>query len=144
MKPLFDYLNSLEYLTDLLYLVPLLLVAGVLDGIAGGGGIIALPAYLLTGMPPQNAYACNKIQSCLGTSCSCAKFIKGKYIDFQSVIAATPFAIAALFAATNLVIGIPSNVIKIIICSAIFGNTSQIFLIRSLSNADNGASITSG
>ena len=56
----------------------------LIDGIAGGGGIIALPAYLITGMPPQNAYACNKIQSCLGTSCSAAKFIKDKYVDFKT------------------------------------------------------------
>ena len=81
MERFFEYINRLEYLYDLFYLIPLLLAAGVLDGIAGGG-IIALPAYLLTGMPPQNAYACNKIQSCLGTTCSCSKFIKDKYIDF--------------------------------------------------------------
>ena len=134
MEHFLEYIGTLEYRFDLFYLVPLLLIAGVLDGIAGGGGIIALPAYLLTGMPTQSAYACNKIQSCLGTSCSCAKFIKGKYIDFQSVIAATPFAIAASFAATNLVIGIPSNVIKIIICCCMPIPVVLMFVRRKVSS----------
>ena len=68
----------MEYLGDLWYLVPLLFVAGVLDGIAGGGGIIALPAYLLTGMPVHSAYACNKLQSGMGTFCSCFKYVREK------------------------------------------------------------------
>ena len=123
----------MQYLYDLIYLVPLLLAAGILDGIAGGGGIIALPAYLLTGMPPQNAYACNKIQSCLGTSCSCAKFIKDKYIDFKVVLCALPFTIGASFLSTKLVMSIPSEVIKIIICCCMPIPVVLMFLRRKVS-----------
>lgn len=133
MEGLLEYLNSLTYLYDLIYLVPLLLVAGVLDGIAGGGGIIALPAYLLTGMPPQNAYACNKIQSCLGTSTSCAKFVKDKYIDFKAVLFALPFAVGASYIATRLVISIPDELIKIIICCCLPIPVALMFFKRKLS-----------
>ena len=81
----------MEYLFDLIYAVPLLLIAGILDGIAGGGGIIAMPTYMLTGMPMHSVYACNKLQSGLGTMCSCAKFIKDKYIDFKTVVFSSRF-----------------------------------------------------
>ena len=35
-------------------------VAGFIDSIAGGGGLIATPALLLAGLPPLNALATNK------------------------------------------------------------------------------------
>ena len=124
----------MEYLNDLFYLVPLLLIAGVLDGIAGGGGIIALPAYLITGMPPQNAYACNKIQSCLGTSCSAAKFIKDKYVDFKTIAIALPFTIVASYLSTHLVMSIPSEIIKIVICCCIPIPVVLMFLRRKISS----------
>ena len=81
----------MEFLSDLIYLVPLLFIAGVLDGIAGGGGIISLPSYLLTGMPIHSAYACNKLQSGGGTLCSGIKYIKEGLADVKAALVALPF-----------------------------------------------------
>ncbi|MFA6437829.1 MAG: TSUP family transporter [Bacteriovoracaceae bacterium] len=39
------------------------LFAGLIDAIAGGGGMIALPALLSVGVPPQAALGTNKFQS---------------------------------------------------------------------------------
>lgn len=35
-------------------------LAGFLDAIAGGGGLITIPAYLISGLPVHMVYACNK------------------------------------------------------------------------------------
>lgn len=43
------------------------LVAGFIDAIAGGGGLITVPALLATGLPPQVALGTNKLQACCGT-----------------------------------------------------------------------------
>ena len=134
MEAILEYLGKLGYLLDLTYLVPLLLIAGILDGIAGGGGIIALPAYLLTGMPAQNAYACNKIQSGLGTSCSCARFIKDKYIDFKTVLIALPFTVCASLTATEIIQSIDADVIKIVIICCMPIPVGLMFLRRRLSS----------
>ena len=54
------------------YVYALLLLAGVaggfIDAVAGGGGLITVPALLATGMPPQVALGTNKLQSSFGTS----------------------------------------------------------------------------
>ena len=42
-------------------------VAGFIDSIAGGGGLITIPALLLSGLPPQLALGTNKVGCCLGT-----------------------------------------------------------------------------
>ena len=44
------------------------LLAGFVDAIAGGGGLITLPALLWVGLPPQLALGTNKLQSSCGTS----------------------------------------------------------------------------
>lgn len=109
----------MEYLLDLLYLCPLLFLAGVLDGIAGGGGIIALPAYLLTGMPVHSAYACNKLQSGLGTACSAAKYIKSGFADIKTALICLPFTILASMGATRLILHLDSQTVKLIIAVCI-------------------------
>ena len=73
----------MKLLTDLLIVCPLLFVAGLIDGISGGGGIISLPAYMLTGMPLGMAYGCNKMQSFLGTSASLYKYAKSGLVDLR-------------------------------------------------------------
>ncbi len=55
------------------------LAAGFVDSIAGGGGLISLPALLAAGLPPQLALGTNKLQGCFGTfAASCNYIRKGK------------------------------------------------------------------
>ena len=55
-----------------LIVCPLVFLAGLVDSIAGGGGLISLPAYLLAGVPMHNAIATNKLSSATGTAISTA------------------------------------------------------------------------
>ena len=38
-------------------------IAGFVDAIAGGGGLISLPVYMMVGLPAHNAIATNKMSS---------------------------------------------------------------------------------
>ena len=46
---------------------PLSFIAGYVDAIAGGGGLISLPAYIFAGLPVHNAIGTNKLSSSMGT-----------------------------------------------------------------------------
>ena len=59
---------------------PMLFLAGFVDSIAGGGGLISLPAYLFAGLPIHTAIGTNKFSSAFGTSLSTFRFIKGKLV----------------------------------------------------------------
>ena len=50
--------------------------AGLVDSIAGGGGIISLPAYMLAGVPAHSALGTNKMGSTMGTIVSTARLAK--------------------------------------------------------------------
>ena len=43
--------------TVYLIVCPLVFVGGLVDAIAGGGGLITLPAYMIAGLPVQNSIA---------------------------------------------------------------------------------------
>lgn len=123
----------MEYIKTLWYLVPLLLLAGVLDGIAGGGGLIALPAYMLTGMPIHSAYACNKLQSGVGTLTSAVTYGKAGLVDMKITLAALPLTVGMSLLCTRLVMVLPGNVIKIIIGICIPISVVLMFLKRRMS-----------
>ena len=46
-------------LESYLIILPLVFLAGFIDSIAGGGGLISLPAYYLIGLPPDMAAGTN-------------------------------------------------------------------------------------
>ncbi len=70
-----------------IYLIvcPLVFLAGFVDSIAGGGGLISLPAYMFAGIPVHNAIATNKLSSSTGTVVSTARLIKNKKVDWGFV-----------------------------------------------------------
>lgn len=65
---------------------PLVFLASFIDSIAGGGGLISLPAYLVAGIPPHFAIATNKLSSATGTTVSTMRYIKNKSADIKLAI----------------------------------------------------------
>lgn len=76
-----------------LIVCPLLFLAGFVDAIGGGGGLISLPAYLLAGLPVHTAIATNKLSSSCGTALATLRFIKNRLINFKLAIPAIVAAI---------------------------------------------------
>ena len=54
---------------------PLVFIGGLVDSVAGGGGLITLPAYLLAGLPAHNAAATNKCGNAFGTFLATGRFL---------------------------------------------------------------------
>ena len=85
----------LDYIMNnsLYILCPLIFIAGFLDGSVGGGGLISVPAYIITGIPLHIAYGTNKLVNGVGMIFSAIKYIKNKCIIPRLVL---PAALAAL------------------------------------------------
>jgi len=64
-------------------LVAVAFVAGTIDAIAGGGGLLTIPALLAAGLPPVAAIATNKLQSSFGTGGAVFAFARKGQIDFR-------------------------------------------------------------
>ena len=59
------------------------LVAGCIDAIAGGGGLLTLPALLWAGLPPAMALGTNKLQSTAGSLSASLHFVREKAVNFR-------------------------------------------------------------
>ncbi len=91
------------------------LIAGAIDAIAGGGGLLCLPALLLAGLNPVAALATNKLQGTFGTASATATFWRKGLINLQHLrlTVATTFIGAALGVAA--ITYAPTQLLKLIL-----------------------------
>ena len=99
-------------LNTLLLICPLVFLAGFVDSIAGGGGLISLPSYLLVGLPVHMAYGTNKFSSSFGTAFSAARFIKSRQVDYKSVIASVPAALLGSYGGARLALFLDDKILR--------------------------------
>ncbi len=71
--------------TITVFLLSTSFVAGFLDSIAGGGGLLLLPALLFSGLPPQMALGTNKFTATLGLFGSFINFVINKKVSWEIV-----------------------------------------------------------
>lgn len=82
-------------LTPEMFLIvcPLVFLAGFVDAIGGGGGLISLPAYLLAGVPVHHAIATNKMSSACGTALTTFQFIRRGLVNWPLAIPSVAAAV---------------------------------------------------
>ena len=73
------------------------LAAGFVDAIAGGGGMLTLPALLWAGLPPVAALGTNKLQGTFGTASATAQFLRRGTLDLRALL---PAAVASFAGST--------------------------------------------
>jgi uncharacterized membrane protein YfcA len=61
------------------------LFAGCIDTLAGGGGLIVLPALILAGLPPLQALGTNKLQGSMGTFTATLMMLRHRRVQWRSV-----------------------------------------------------------
>lgn len=62
------------------------LIAGLVDTIAGGGGLLTLPALLSIGLPPHLSLGTNKLQSTFGSGSATLNFVLARKILFRDCL----------------------------------------------------------
>ncbi len=96
-------LISLTPLDNALVL-PFIFLAGLIDSIAGGGGLISLPAYVAAGLPMHTALATNKFSSACGTVFSTARYLHAKMIDLPVALVSAVLALLGSYLGTRAVL----------------------------------------
>lgn len=102
-------------MTKYLIICPLVLIAGIIDAIAGGGGLITLPAYMIAGLPPQNAIATNKMSSTVGTATATIRFALEGFIPWKLSLICAAFSIAGSALGANITLTIGDSVLKTVL-----------------------------
>ena len=92
---------------------PLVFLAGFIDAIAGGGGLISLPAYLIAGLPPHMAIGTNKFSACMDESRHLA-LCPPCFINIRRVWPAVLTALLGSWAGARLALMVPSDIFQIV------------------------------
>ncbi|MCU7495535.1 MAG: TSUP family transporter [Ignavibacteria bacterium] len=104
---------------DPIFIYPVLflagIVAGLIDAIAGGGGLITLPVLLGVGLPPHMALGTNKFQACFGSFTTSYYYIKKGGVSLKSTLPGILFTLIGSAIGTWSVQQVNSNVLKDII-----------------------------
>ncbi|MDR2055974.1 MAG: TSUP family transporter [Desulfovibrio sp.] len=99
-----------------LFLLAAAFAAGFIDSIAGGGGLVSLPALLVAGVPPHLSLGTNKCMSTCGTAFSLLLYARGKSVNWDVAVKGIPFALLGAYAGSQFVLLLnPEILAKIII-----------------------------
>jgi len=71
--------------------------AGFIDGVAGGGGLLLIPALLFAGIPPQTVLGTNKFAATIGTTVALINFVRNKKVVWKIFSAGIFFSLTGAF-----------------------------------------------
>ncbi len=118
-----------------LIVCPLVFLGGYVDAVAGGGGLISLPAYLIAGLPAHAAIGTNKVSSAMGTTLTTYKFWKKGYIDWRLGLLCAVLALAGSTGGANLALLVSDRVFKILLLFILPITALYVFRSKSLETA---------
>jgi len=95
------------------------MLAGFVDSIAGGGGLISLPAYYLAGLSPEIAAGTNKLSAGLGTAASVIRYQAGGKVRYYAALPAALTAIPGSFLGAWLLMRINPEYVRWMVIAAL-------------------------
>jgi hypothetical protein len=115
------------------------MLAGFVDAIAGGGGMIALPALLAAGVPPVTALGTNKLQSVIGTGMAAITYWRRGYVSLRALSVAILFTVLAAFMGAFVVKQIDTAILETAVPVALVGIALYFLFAPKLTDEDSHA-----
>lgn len=102
-------------ITKTIFLCAAGFLAAFVDSIAGGGGLISIPAFLAAGVSPHLALGTNKFCSSCASLTSSLKFIKSKKVDLDFLKYLLPFTLLGAVMGVNTVLKIDEKILQTLV-----------------------------
>ncbi|WP_297107440.1 TSUP family transporter [uncultured Devosia sp.] len=128
----------------LLALMGVGMLAGFVDAIAGGGGMIALPALLSAGLPPVAALATNKMQSIVGTAMAATTYWRRGFVNLPALLPAIAMTFAGSLLGALTVSQIDTSLLNVAVPVALIAIALYFLFAPKLSDADKTARLSFG
>lgn len=95
-----------------LIVLPMVFLASLVDSIAGGGGLISLPAYTLAGLDYDLASGCNKFSSTFGTLVATVRYYRSGKLRVLPALCASVTALPGAWLGTRVAMALGSGVMN--------------------------------
>lgn len=103
----------MEYLKMCLIVCPLIFLGSFVDSVAGGGGIITLPAYLLAGLPAHTAAGTNKLVATCGSLTASLKYLKSGNVMIRIALVSALGSLLGGVLGSQLALFIPEQTLEL-------------------------------
>ena len=134
---------ELEELAHIWLIVcPLVFLGGIIDAVAGGGGLITLPSYLLAGLPAHIASGTNKCGNAFGTFLSTGRFLKRGDVHIPSAIAGAAGALIGAWAGVQLNLIMPEQMLYYIMLAVVPVMAVFLLLKRNFGQEDRSGELS--
>lgn len=97
---------------------PLVFLGGLIDSIAGGGGLITLPAYLIAGLPAHMASGTNKCNA-FGTLLATGRFLKRGDVHYPSAVSGAVGALIGAWVGVHINLVMPEQVLYYVMLAVV-------------------------
>jgi len=114
-------------------------LAGFVDAIAGGGGLIGIPALLAVGLPPVAAIATNKLQSAIGTAVATHTYWRGGYFAVRPLLLAMACTFLGSLCGAFAVKRVDTSLLAVAVPIALIVIAAYFLVAPKLSDADRTA-----
>ncbi|MFW8593706.1 TSUP family transporter [Cribrihabitans neustonicus] len=111
-------------------------VAGFIDAVAGGGGLITLPVLVIAGAGPVTALATNKIQGLFGAATATLAYARGGHVDLRSQAGSAMIAFGASIVGALLITVLPTDWIRLALPVLLIGIAVFFALKKGLGDLD--------
>ncbi|MFZ1731343.1 MAG: TSUP family transporter [Bacteroidota bacterium] len=111
-------------------------MGGLIDSMAGGGGLITLPALIAAGLSPHLALATNKVQSAIGTSFSTFRYLRSGYVIIPLGITGFAGSFVGSYAGAWTVLHVPGSSLEALIPALIIIVGAITFLRKDFGVSD--------
>ena len=130
---------------DALFLLMLAtVIAGFIDAIAGGGGLIVVPALMLAGLSPAQALATNKVQGIFGTLSAAVNYARLGLVEPRRQVLPVAICFAFGLIGASLVTVIPTEALARLLPFLMIGLALFFLLRKGLDDTDRAARMRPG
>lgn len=113
--------------------------AGMIDAIAGGGGLITIPALLAAGVSPVAAIATNKLQSTIGTAGAVIAYGRRGHVDFRRFALPTLASFAGSGLGAFILTRVDSGFLSALLPALLVAMAAYYMLAPKMTDADRAA-----
>lgn len=127
-----------------LIVCPLVFLGGLIDAVAGGGGLITLPAYLLAGLPAHVASGTNKCGNTFGTLLATGRFLKRGDVHVPSALAGMVGALVGAWFGARLNLIMPEQVLYYVMLAIVPVMAVFLLMKRDFGQEDRSGELNRG
>ena len=117
-----------------LVVCPLVFLAGFVDAIAGGGGLISLPAYLIAGLPVHAALGTNRMSSCMGTALATLRYALRGFVNLRRAALCVVLALVGSATGARIALLLDDGVFRVVMLVVVPATAAYVMFHKGLAD----------